>query len=53
LDDYDYMLGFVRVTAPLGVANLFAQVNYLNSDSVSGTDGEWAATTDFGVVFSF
>ena len=53
VDDYDYMLGFVRVTAPLGVANLFAQVNYLNSDSVSGTDGEWAATTDFGVVFSF
>ena len=47
------MCGHVRATAPLGVANLFVQVNYLNSDAVNGTDGEWAATTDFGVAFSF
>ena len=53
VDDYSYMCGHVRATAPLGVANLFVQVNYLNSDAVNGTDGEWAATTDFGVAFSF
>ncbi len=53
VDDYSYMCGHVRATVPLGVANLFVQVNYLNSDAVNGTDGEWAATTDFGVAFSF
>ena len=53
LNDYDYTLGYVRATAPLGAANLFAQVNYLNSDSVDGTAGDWEATTDFGVVLSF
>lgn len=62
VDDYDYTLGYARVDVPLGVAaingraraNLFVQFNYLNSDnSFAGTDGEWEATTDFGVALSF
>jgi len=54
VDDYDYTVGYARIDAPLGVANVFVQFNYLNSDnSFAGTDGEWEATTDFGVSLSF
>ena len=54
VDDYDYTVGYARIDAPLGVANVFVQFNYLNSDnSFAGTDGEWEATTDFGVALSF
>jgi len=54
VDDYDYTVGYARIDAPLGVANVFVQFNYLNSDnSFAGTGGEWEATTDFGVSLSF
>ena len=51
-DDYTYKLGYARI-ATGGDLQLFAQLNYLNSDTLAGTDGDWKATTDFGVAFSF
>jgi len=50
--DYDYTLGFARVSTT-GPVSVFVTVNYLNSDTVNGTNGVWEATTDFGVAFSF
>lgn len=50
--DYDYTLGFARISTSGPVA-LFVTFNYLNSDTISGTDGAWEGTTDFGVTFSF
>lgn len=51
-DDYTYRLAYARV-ATTGDWQLFAQFNYLNSDTLNGTDGEWEVTTDFGLAFSF
>ena len=51
-DDYTYKLGYARI-ATGGDLQLFAQLNYLNSDTLAGTDGDWKATTDFGVALSF